>query len=319
MQRRTVLAAALLALAAGAAHAQAWPAKPVKIVVAYPAGSTMDILARMLSVELQSEMGGTFLVDNKPGVSGRIGAEFAARSPPDGYTLFISGNSTHSANPSLYKQLQYDPVKDFTQIIRISTMPYAIVVGPKMAAKTLAEFTAQARANSGKMSYAYGSPSAQIAAVAFSSIEGFQAVGVPYKGQPPAITDLIGGQIDFLMADLPVLVPHVKAGSLRALTVFSDKRSALLPDVPTMGEVGVTNYNLAAWIGLSGPAGMPAPVVNSLSGALSRILVRPKVTAQLLQLGMEHSPNTPDQFNAFVKEQLSVWGRRVHDAGIKPE
>lgn len=312
--------AVLFLTAAAVANAQtAWPSKPVMIVVAYPPGSTMDILARMLAPELQAELGGTFIVDNKAGASGRIGAGHVAKAPADGYTLLISGNSTHSANPSLYKSLQYDPVKDFTQITRIATMPYAIVVGPKSTAKTLPEFSAQARANSGKLSYGFGSPAAQVAAVALGSIEHFSAVGVPYKGQPPAITDLIGGQIDFLLADLPVLVPHVRSGKLRALTVFSDKRSALLPDVPTMAEVGVSGYNLAAWIGLSGPAGLPADVVTKLSGALGKVLVQPRVTASLLQLGMEHQPNTPAQFNAFVGEQLAVWGKRVRDAGIQAE
>ncbi len=319
IRRRTIAAATLAALVPIAVHAQSYPAKPVKIVVAYPAGSTMDILARMLGTELQNELGGTFLVDNKAGAAGRIGAEYTARAAPDGYTLFISGNSTHSANPSLFKRLNYDPVKDFTPIIRISTMPYAIAVGPKSGAKTLPELTTKARAANGAFSYAYGSPAAQVAAVAVSSIEGFKAIGVPYRGQPPAITDLIGGQVDFLMADLPVLVPHVKAGNLQALTVFSDKRSALLPDVPTMSEVGVKGYNLAAWIGLSGPAHMPADVVSKLSTTLSTVLARPAMTEQLLKLGMEHSPNTPAQFGTFVSEQVEVWGQRVRAAGIEPE
>lgn len=313
------LLAAAMMVATVFAQAQPWPSKPVKIWVAYPPGSTMDVLARLLASELQTEVGGTFIVDNKAGASGRLGAETAAKSPPDGYTLFISGNSTHSANPFLYKQLSYDPIKDFTAIVRIATMPYAVVVGPKSNAGTLKGFAAQARAADGKFSYAYGSPAAQVAAVTLASIEGFRAAGIPYKGQPPAITDLIGGQVDFLLADLPVLVPMVKAGKLKALAVFSEKRSALLPDVPTMREAGVSGYDLSAWIGLSGPAHMSQEVVDKLSSALARILVKPQVTTQLLQLGMEHEPNTPEQFAAFVKEQLDAWGNRVREAGIQPE
>lgn len=317
-RRGFVLSTALASLAPWAV-AQSWPAKPVKIIVAYPPASTMDILARMLATELQGELGGNFLVENKPGAAGRIGAEFVVKAPADGYTLFISGNSTHSVNPSLYKQLGYDALKDFTHITRISTMPYAIAVGPKVRARTMQEFTSEARAKRGGLNYGYGSPAAQVAAVAFASLERFEAVGVSYKGQPPAITDLIGGQIDFLMADLPVLVPHVKAGNLKALGVFSGQRSPLLPDIPTMSEAGVKGFNLAAWIGLSGPAGMPPAVVNLLSGALGKILVQPKVTQQLVQLGMEHAPNTPAEFTAFVGEQLGIWGKRVRDAQLKAE
>ncbi|VCU68898.1 Tripartite tricarboxylate transporter family receptor [Pigmentiphaga humi] len=309
--------AASLALSAQAT--EAWPSRPVSIVVAYPPGSTMDILARLVAQNLQEELKASFLVENRPGASGRIGAEYVARAAKDGYTLFISGNSTHSANPSLFKKLGYDPVKDFTPIIRIATMPYALAVREKSNIKTLAEFVKQAQQSKGRFAYAYGSPSAQVASVAFAASEGFDALGVPYKGQPPALTDLIGGQVDFIMADLPVLVPYVHAGTLRVLTVFSDKRSPLLPQVPTMLEGGVKGYDLAAWIGVSGPAGLPPEITSKLSDALSRILVKPEVTARLQTLGMQHSPNTPNQFAKYVDEQLLSWGQRVREAGIPAE
>jgi tripartite-type tricarboxylate transporter receptor subunit TctC len=279
----------------------------------------MDTLARILVPELQAELGGTFIVENKPGASGRIGAELVARAAPDGYTLFISGNSTHSANPSLYKALSYDPVKDFTPIGLIATMPYAITVRANSTAKTLGELAAQARANPGKFNYGYGSPSAQVATVTLASIERFSATGVPYKGQPPAIIDLLGGSVDFLLADLPVLVPHVRSGKLRALAVFSQKRSQLLPDVPTMREAGISGYDLAAWIGVSGPVGMPSETVNKLSAAMGRILTQPKVTTRLAELGMEPAPNTPEEFGNFIGKQLVAWGKRVREARIQPE
>ncbi|WP_132978752.1 tripartite tricarboxylate transporter substrate binding protein [Pigmentiphaga sp. D-2] len=309
--------AAGLALPAHAADT--WPAKPVSIIVAYPPGSTMDILARVLAQNLQEELKATFLVENRPGASGRIGAEYVARAPKDGYTLFISGNSTHSANPSLFKNLSYDPIKDFTPIIRVATMPYALAIRGKSNIRTLPEFVKQAQQSEGRFTYAYGSPSAQVASVAFAASERFEALGVPYKGQPPALTDLIGGQVDFIMADLPVLVPYVHAGTVRVLTVFSDKRSALLPEVPTMLEGGVQGYNLAAWIGVSGPAGLPPEITSKLSGALRRILVKPDVTSRLQTLGMQYSPNTPAEFATYLDEQLANWGQRVRDAGIQPE
>jgi tripartite-type tricarboxylate transporter receptor subunit TctC len=183
----------------------------------------------------------------------------------------------------------------------------------------LAEFLAHAKSVEGKLSYGFGSPAARVATEALASIEQFKAVGVPYRGQPQAITDLMGGQFDFLMADLPVLAPHVKTGKLRALAVFSDKRSPLLPEIPTMGEAGIKGYSLAAWVGLSGPAKMPPEVVTRLSTAAAKILSRPDVADYLLQFGLEYTPNTPREFDQFVRVQLGAWTKYVRAAGIDPE
>ena len=298
---------------------ESYPRTPVKIVVAYPAGSTMDVCARLIAQGLQAEIGGSFVVENKPGASGRIGAEYAAKAAPDGHTLFISGNSTHSANPSLFKDLKYDPVKDFTQITRVATMPYALVVGSKMPVKSFADFAAQGKASAGKLNYGFGSPASRVATTTLLRIQQFYAVGVPYPGQPPAITDLLGGRTEFLIADLAVLVPHVEGGGLRALTVLADRRSQILPQVPTMKEVGLSDYRLEAWLGVSGPAGISPEIVNRLSIALNKILARSDVNASLLKLGMEYSSNSPKDFESFVKDQLAVWTRNVREAGIQPE
>lgn len=319
ISRRKLAMSMALAPLSRTALAQSWPSKPVKIIVAYPPGNTMDFLARLLATELQADLGGTYIVENKPGAAGRIAAEFVAKAPADGYTFFVSGNSTHSVNPSLYPQLSYEPLKDFTHVTHLATLPYAVTVSGKAGMNSVRDLTALARAKRGGINYGYGSTASQVAAVAFASLERIDAVGIAYKGQAPAITDLIGGQIDFLMSDVSVIVPHVRSGTLKALAISSERRSPLLPEVPTMSEAGVNGFGLAAWIGLSGPAGLPLDVVNRLSASIRKILDQPKLASQLTQMGIDYAPNTPSQFTSFVSDQLALWGKRVRDAQIKPE
>jgi tripartite-type tricarboxylate transporter receptor subunit TctC len=318
MNKRAFLCTLLCGMSIGATAAT-YPDRPVHIVVAYPAGSTMDVLARMLAVEMQTAMNATVVIDNKPGASGQIGAEFTAKSAPDGYTLFISGSSTHSANPSLYKQLRYDPVKDFTPIVEIATVTYALVVNSRLPINNMADLVKYAKSRPRGLSYAYGSQLAQISSATIARMTHMDSVAVPYKGQPPAIADLLGEQVDFMVADVPVLLPQIQGGKMRALAVLNNARSPLLPDVPTLKEQGLVGYDLAGWIGLSGPAGMPPDVVKALSKALAKVLGDPGFRSKLSAMGMEYEPNSPVEFGQLVADQVGIWARKVRDAGIQPE
>ena len=313
------LTLALAALMFGNVYAADFPASTIKIVVAYPAGSTMDVLARQLAADLQGVTGGNFIVDNRPGAAGTIGAELVAKAPPDGYTLFISGSSTHSANPALFKQLRYDPVKDYTHIVHIASLTYALAVSADRPVKSMADLVKSASAQPKGLSYAYGSQLAQIAGASISKMTGMQAFGVPYKGQPPAITDLIGGQVDFMIADIPVLLQLIKAGKLRAVAILNNMRSPLLPGVATLTEQGFPGYDLAGWIGLSAPANTPPNVVKILADASARVLSNPVLKNRLSEMGMEYQPNTPTEFKQLIADQVGIWAIKVKDAGIKPE
>lgn len=311
--------AVALGLSHGTASASAYPSEPVHIIVAYPAGSTMDNLARMLAADLQSRMGAPFIIDNKPGAAGQIGAEAAARAKPDGYTLFISGSSTHSANPALFKQLRYDPVKDFTPVIHIASVTYALVVNADSPARTVKELAAQSKSAPQGLSFGYGSQLARVAGATISRLAGVRATEVPYKGQPPAISDLLGGQIQFLIADIPVLLPQIKAGKLRPLAVLTPQRSPLLPEVPTLTEQGLQGYDLDGWIGLSAPANTPRTVVDALAKATAAVISNPSMHEHLSAMGMEYRPGTPERFGKMVQDQVRIWKEKVHDAGIPAE
>lgn len=320
ISRRSVIGAAAGIACAAAAPAWAAPGdKPVRIIVGYPAGSTMDTLARMIAVEVQDRMKVAFIVENKPGANGTIGAEFVAHAPPDGTTLFIAGSSTHSANPALIRGLRYDPIRDFTPVIEIATLTYALVVNASQPAQTMADLVREAKSRPAGLTFAHGSQLGLIAASSISKIAGMQTTGVPYKGQPQVLTDLIGGHVDFTVADVPVLLPHIRSGKLRPLAVLNATRSPLLPDVPTLQEQGLTGYDLLGWVGLEGPAGMPPDITRALSKSFAEVLSVPAFRARLLAMGMEWRPNTPEEFGNTVSQQLNIWAQKVKDAGIKSE
>ena len=303
------------------AHAQgAYPNKPVKIIIGFGPGSGTDILARMLAEELRVALGQPFIVDNRPGASAQIAASAAARSPADGYTLFLTSNSSHSVNPHMFKKLPYDPVADFTPIGGIAYFPFILAVNASVPARTAREFVAYAQANKGKLNYAYGTPAVQIPAEALNRLEKLEAIGVPYKSSPAAMTDVIGGQAQFLVVDLASARPHLQSGRLRALAVTTSKRTALAPELPTIEEsLKLKDFDLAAWTGLFGPAGLPKDVQEKLSLTLQQILAKPEVRERILASGAEPTPSDIPTFTALVKRQLEVWGRKVADAGIQPE
>ena len=302
-------------------HAQgAYPNKPVKVIIGFGPGSGTDILARMMAEELRLVLGQPFIVDNRPGASAQIAASAVAKSPADGYTLFLTSNSSHSVNPHMFKKLPYDPIADFTPIGGIAYFPFILAVNASLPVKTPKEFVAYAQANKGKLNYAYGTPTVQIPAEALNRLEKLEATGIPYKSSPAAMTDVIGGQAQFLVVDLASARPHLQSGRLRALAVTTSKRSALAPDLPTIEEsLGLRDFDLAAWTGLFGPAALPKEVVDKLSSALLQILSKPEVRERILTSGAEPTPSDVATFTALVTRQLEIWGRKVKDAGIQAE
>ena len=327
MKRRLVQTFLLLASVAviatatlPAAAQNAYPDKPVKIIIGFGPGSGTDILARMIAEELRLALGQPFVVDNRPGASAQIAASAVAKSPPDGYTLFLTSNSSHSVNPHMFKKLPYDPIADFTPIGGIAYFPFILAVNASVPARTPQEFVTYARANKGKLNYAYGTPTVQIPAEALNRLEKLEATGIPYKSSPSAMTDVVGGQAQFLVVDLASARPHLQSGRLRALAVTTSKRTALAPDLPTIEEsLGLRNFDLAAWTGLFGPARLPREITEKLSVTLQQILAKPDVRERILASGAEPTPSDIPTFTALVKRQLEVWGAKVADAGIQPE
>jgi len=259
------------------------------------------------------------VMEYKPGALGQIGTDFTAKAAPDGYTVMASSSATHSSGAQLAKNVPYDPIRDFTHIGRMSRFDVALVVNPQQGFKTAADLVAQARRQPGKISYGYGSGTGRVVAAAFARAAGIDVLAVPYKGQPPALTDLMGGQISFVTADLAVIMPLVKSGRLDAIGIASSKRSALLPNVPTLTEVGIRDVELAGWAGVSGPANMARDAVTWWSTQMNRVLASKEHIERLHALSLEGEPIGVDEFNQFVRAQHQVWGQRIRDAGIQPE
>lgn len=318
MQRRTLLTLAP-ALALPSAFADAWPARPLRIIVGFPPGSSPDLTARTFAEPLAQALGQPVVVENKAGASGQIAADLVAKAPPDGYTLFLTSNTTHSANPFLFKKLSYDPVKDFTPVARVCAFPFVLVVESRLPVASVQELVAYAR-KAGNTSYGYGNSTGQVAGAAFARLMRMDSVAVPYKSVPQVVTDLLGNQVQFAFVDIANALPHMQAGRLKALAVSSAARSALLPQLPTITEeTGLQGFDLTAWGAVFGPAGMPRPIVERLSAELARITTDPDFRDRLRQAGVEAQTSTADELRAFVDQQLVVWGTKVKDAGIQPE
>jgi len=317
MRQAVFLFVAALA-AASLAHAQGYPTKPVKLVVPFPAGSATDQIARVLGSELQAALGQPFVVDNKPGAQGTIAAEGVAKSPPDGYTLMVSTNTPQAAAPALFKQLRYDPVKDFTPVARLGTISFMLMVSADFPAKTFKEFLAHTRANPGKLSGGYGSAGSQVSQAMMRSMGNLNFVDVPYKGLPQAITDVLGGALSFTFADLANALAQQKGGKLRGLAVTSEKRSLLAPDVPAIAEE-LKGYELIAWFALMAPAGTPPDIVKRLYDATAAALKKPDSTARFATLGTDVALQDPAQLAEFIKAEIAKWGRMAKEAKIEPQ
>ena len=319
--RRTVLSTIALAAAAATlplgASAQNYPTKPITIVVPFAAGGTTDILARLVGQHLSTELGQPVVVENKAGAGGNIGAAYAAKAAADGHTLFMGTVGTHAINASLYKKLPYDPVKDFAPLTRVAMVPNLLVAHPSQPFKTVSEMIAYAKANPGKINF--GSPgngaSPHLSGELFKSMTKVDMVHVPYKGSAPAVSDLLGGQISIMFDNLPSVIPHVRSGKLRAIAISTAKRSADLPDVPTIAEAGVPGYEATSWFGLFAPAATPAPVLAKISTALGKVLANADVRKKIDDQGGEPANETPAQFADFIQKESLKWGKVVKESG----
>ncbi|WP_338616668.1 tripartite tricarboxylate transporter substrate binding protein [Achromobacter sp. E1] len=309
--------AACLTPALPAAMAQTYPAKPITLVVPHSAGGTSDILARTVAAEAAKTLGQTIVIDNKGGANGTIAAKQVASSAPDGYTLLLATASTHGINPSLYSRISYDAVKDFTPVTLLATVPNVLVVGPNVKAGNVQELIAfiQSQGDKTNMGSAGAGTPGHLAGEMFKSEAKLQFTHVPYKGGSPAITDLIGGQIDFMFTTIPGVLPHVKAGSLRALAVTSPERSSAMPDVPTMAESGLPGFQAVSWHGIVAPAGTPDVVVARLNQALTGALAAPEVKQRLLEEGARASGVNTAEFGKFIQTEMAAWAKAVKDSG----
>ncbi len=325
MKRRTLLNTALASVALAAAtfgapaFAQAWPAKPITYIVPFPTGGTTDILARLISQKLGAALNTTFVIDNKGGAGGGIGSELASRAAPDGYTIVGGTVSSHAINVSLYPKLGYDPIKSFTPIVLIGSNPVVLVVGEKSPYKTLADVLAAAKAKPKTVSSASaGQGTSQHMTLELLGFRtGSQFIHVPYKGSGPAIQDVIGGQVDMMFDTTVVAGPHIQSGKVRALAVSSAQRLEALPNVPTVAEQGVPNFEVTSWQGIFAPAGTPKPIIDKLHAEIMKILATPEMQDRLKSLGMQPSSMTPDQVAAFQKAEVDKWAQVVKAANIK--
>ncbi len=312
--------AGLGVLSVTAVQAQSYPQRPVNIIVPWPAGGLVDVLARSIAERLRLSLGQSFIVENKTGAGGNIGTDQLARAAGDGYTLGVA-TSAHAMNASLHKQLPFDPVNDFVPISIAAYAPSIIVVHPAVPAKTLQDFIALARSKPGKMSYASagsGSP-AHLYAELLNSTARIDMLHVPYKGAPPAMTDLLAGRVDMLFANSAVAISQVNAGKVRALAVTSAKRLPLLPEVPTVSEAGVPGYEAVQWLGFLAPKGTPEAVVKLLNAEIRKALQHDGTRQTLEKLGMEVAGTSAEEFARVLKQDIDKWAQVVQRAGVKPE
>jgi tripartite-type tricarboxylate transporter receptor subunit TctC len=318
--RLALLASAALVGGLSDAAAQGtYPTRIIKFVVPFAAGSATDTLARVLGQTMTASLGQGVVVDNMPGASGFLAAQNVARAEPDGYTVLITSNKTHAANQNMFKKLPYDPIGDFEPVGKLGRITLALVVHPSVPVSTTGELIGYAKANPGGLSFGSGSGSSRLAGELLKSLAGIDMVNVPYKSNPPAITDLLGGRISLVFADIATTLPHARAGKVKALGVSSAERSPLVPDLPTMAEAGVTGYDLTAWFAAYVPAGTPEPVVDRLNAAFGAALADEDAAKTLLGAGIEPEPSTPEELGAFTAAEAEKWARIVKAAGIEPE
>ncbi len=319
--RRQLIAAGLAsALPLRTAHAQAYPGRPVRMIVPYPPGGPTDVLARIVAVKLSEALGQPFAIDNKAGASGMIGSAEVAKGAPDGYTL-LGNASIHVINPSLYPKAAFDAIADFTPITQLAGVPLILVVNNDLPVKSVRELIAYAKANAGKLNFASSGNAAapHLAGESFKIAAGVQMQHVPYKGSAPALTDLIGGQVQIMFDSMPSAMPHVKAGKLRPLAVTTAKRSAAVPDLPTVAEAGVPGYDISTWYGLWAPKGTPREIIERIASETAKILRLPDVRERYAALGAEPVGSTPDEFAAYCRSELTKWAKIVKESGAKAD
>jgi tripartite-type tricarboxylate transporter receptor subunit TctC len=296
-----------------------YPNKPIRMIVPFPPGGVTDIVARTVSLKLSAELGQPIVVENRAGASGAIGAELGARAAPDGYTLVMGNISTLGINPITFAKLGYDPVTSFDPISLVAVQPLLITVHPGVAAKNLAELVQLAKSQPGQLNYGTAGSSIHLAVEQFNSLAGIRMNHIAYKGSAPAITDLVGGQIQVLFDPFSSIYPLVAAGKIRALAVTTEKRAAAAPQLPTVAEQGYAGFDVSSWQGIVVPAGTPKPVIQRLYRGLVTVMASPEVKDKFAQYSAVATASTPEQFAAYIKEELIRWQKVAQQAGVKPE
>ena len=313
--RLSILVAALFA---AAAHAQVYPARPVRLVVPWPAGGTTDILGRIVGQKLAESWGQQVVVDNRGGASGNIGTEAAVKSPPDGYTLLFGSMSTHTMNQFLYTRMTYDPVGDVAPISLVANVASVLVAHPALPARNVKELISLARARPGQLNFASGSSVYQLCGELLKMTARVDIVHVPYKGGSQALIDLLGGQIEMLFTGAPVTMPHIKSGKLKVLAVTNSQRAAVLPDVPTIGET-LPGYEFNNWYGMFTPAGTPRSIIDRVNADVARALASPDIREKFMSLGADPTPSTPERFAAVIRTDAEKAGRVIKAAGVRAD
>jgi tripartite-type tricarboxylate transporter receptor subunit TctC len=319
--RRVFLACLLLGAAFGVAAQPAdYPTRPIKLVVSYPPGGPADILARSLAQKMSGELGQEVIIENIGGANGNIGAANVARAAPDGYTLFMM-TSSHAANMSLYATPGYDVVRDFAHVTNVASYPLLLVVNPKVKADSVKALIAEAKAAPGKLTFASAGTGggAHLAGELFKTMAGVNLLHVPYKGTGPALIGVIGGQVDMMFAGVSAAAQQVADGKLRALGISSAHRLKILPNIPTIAEAGVPGYEMSSWLGISAPAGTPAPIIDKLNHAIAAAVAAPDFAARLSADGAVPQVTSPQQFSQFVASEVARWARIIQKAGVKPQ
>jgi tripartite-type tricarboxylate transporter receptor subunit TctC len=317
--RRAVLGLVLVSAFATTAFAQAWPAKPIKLIVPFPAGGGTDIIGRELGQKLAANTGWTVIVDNKPGSGGNLGVDAAAKSPPDGYTVVLGQTSNLAINPTLYSKLPYDPVKDLAPVSMVASAPLVLVVAADSPYKTLADLVAAARSKPLELNYATSGNGtvAHLATELFQRTANVKLTHVPYKGAAQGATDLIGGQVQVYVSSVPTLIGHIKGGKMRALAVTSAKRADDLPQVPTVAESGYKGFEAVTWFGIAGPAKLPKEIVTKLNAEINKALQAPDLLKKLSDQGADVAGSTPEQFGKLIQDDIARWGKVVKESGAK--
>jgi tripartite-type tricarboxylate transporter receptor subunit TctC len=319
----SVIARSLLLLIVGSllAHAQPYPSKPTRIVVGFTAGGPSDIVARIVAQQLTERMGQSFIVENRVGATGTIGAEIVAKAPPDGYALYLASQTTHAVAPYMYVKVGYDPIKDFATVVRVVHNPLLMVVNPAFPVTSIKELIALARAKPGQINFATGGigSSPHMSMELFKSMTKIDMVPIHYKGDGAAIIDVIGGQVPMLTSSMSALMPYVKSGKMRGIAVTSSKRSTVAPEFPTIAESGLPGFEVITWFGILAPAATPKEIVNRLNSEIVAAVSLPNVREQLTKMGFEIVANTPEQYATFLREENVKWGKVVKDLGLRAE
>lgn len=311
----------LLIMGVSAVHAQTYPSKVSRIVVGFVAGGPSDIVARMVAQRLTERLGQSVVVENRPGATGTIGAELVAKAPPDGYSMYLASQTTHAVAPYLYGKVGYDPLKDFATVARVAHNPLLMVVNPSVPVKSLNDLIALAKARPGQLNFATGGigSSPHMSMELFKSTVKLDMVPIHYKGDGAAIIDIVGGQVPMLTSSISALLPYVRGGKLRGIAVTSLKRSTVAPEFPTIDESGLPGFEVITWFGILVPAATPREIINRLNTEIVQSVSQPALREQLIKMGFEVVPNTPEQYAVFLREENVRWSKMIRDLGLRAE